>query len=172
MSAQSWAEFLRQRRGEIRSLARGMVRRWKVPAAIEQADLEQELLLGAWQGWHAFEEGRGDMRRDLFALYRARQQVQRWVNEQRNAPRRDSKAPGRYPESADYADLVRLSPSVGAGQECAVSFTAAVRAALAQARYPQALERVVRSGFDENVLACPVQRAHARRAMRRIEEAT
>jgi len=94
------------------------------------------------------------------------------VNEQRNAPRRDSKAPGRYPESADYADLVRLSPSVGAGQECAVSFTAAVRAALAQARYPQALERVVRSGFDENVLACPVQRAHARRAMRRIEEAT
>lgn len=172
MSAQTWPEFLRAHRGEIRSLARAMVRRWKMPLAIEEADLEQELLLGAWQGWHAFEDGRGEMRRDLFALYRARQQVQRWVNEQRNSPRRDSKAAGRYPESADYADLVRMSPSANAGQERAASFTAAVRAALAQARYPQALERVVRSGFDETVLACPVQRAHARRAVRQIEEAT
>jgi hypothetical protein len=149
-------------------LARCIARRWRVPAAVEEGDLEQELWLGAWQGWHAFEQGRGDMRRDLFALYRARQQVQRWVNEQRNAARRNGKAPGRYPEAVGEEALVGLIPAVDAGQTKAVSFTEAVRAALGHA---PSLERVVSTGFDVEALGCPLQRAQVRRALRQIEEA-
>lgn len=170
MSAQTWPEFLASRQREIRSLARSMVRRWKLPTAVEEGDLEQEMLLGAWQGWHAFEPGRGDMRRDLFALYRARQQVQRWINDQRNAARRNSKAPGRYPEAVEWDDLATLAPSVPAGQEQGAAFTRAVREVLESTRQPEAMARVMSAGFDVDVLVCPVQRANARREVRRILE--
>ena len=168
MSSETWAAFQQARRAEIRSLARCIARRWRVPAAVEEGDLEQELWLGAWQGWHAFEQGRGDMQRDLFALYRARLQTLRWVNKQRNSPCRDSTAAGRYPEAVGEEALVGLIPVVDAGQTKAVSFTEAVRAALGHA---PSLERVVSTGFDVEALGCPLQRAQVRRALRQIEEA-
>ena len=136
----TWAEFSERYARQIAAMARIMLGRWRVPLAVTCADVEQEILLGAWLAWERWVPGRGGMKREAFALCSGRLAAQGWLNKQRNALRRSGKAHGRFPLAE-----TTLGPegcpecAVEPGQEVAVLFDEALREALVACRNQQEL---------------------------------
>ena len=89
-------EFFAATRDEWRSSAEWLLRRWRhVPTFVAREDVEQELLLGALKGlkeWHP-SYGNPLHKHIRFAAVHG---AMRWIHVQRNAKRRDGKAPGRW----------------------------------------------------------------------------
>lgn len=129
----TWQDFVSRYRRQITGVARQIERRWRAPQAVEVADLEQEIMLAAWVAWQRWEPNRGGMSREAFALCSGRLDAQRWMHQQRNAPRRSGKAAGRYPASAStFGDAGLPDVAQLPGQEFAVLFSEAIREALAR----------------------------------------
>lgn len=130
---QSWETFVARYRRQIAGIARQIGTRWRAPSAVEIDDLEQEIWMGAWNAWQRWQPDRGGMSREAFALCTGRLDAQRWIHQQRNAPRRSGKAAGRYPAAeATFGDAGLPDVRQEAGQEAWVSFTEALRDALAR----------------------------------------
>lgn len=186
MSAAFFAAYERQLRG----MARALLRRWRLPAAVTEDDVYQELRLGAWQAWQRWRVGRGAMTREAYAICSARLHTQRWLHEQRGAVRRSGKSPSRFPihESALEHAVDRV---IEPGQDLAVEFADRLRAALRACltdREKLAMEALMDEQFDPDAavlrlygdvqvrriarLGSRVQAREAvRRAVRLMEEA-
>lgn len=147
----TWEAFVKAYAKQISGVARLLLARWRVPMAVAQGDVEQEVWMGAWAAWSRWREGRGGMSRAAYALCSGRLDAQRWLQVQRNSPRRGCSAPGRFPlAEAGLGDDVPCERVIEAGQDAAVAFGEAVRDALRACRTRRerrALEAVVASGF-------------------------
>lgn len=87
-------EFARETMSYWESVAAMLRARWIMPAGVEAADLRQELLLGAWLAWRAYDPTRGVPLR-THATWNALAGAKRWLNGQRNAKRRSCHAQSR-----------------------------------------------------------------------------
>lgn len=103
------AELERYQRGEITfdtlahrtqktwvALATQLLSRWKCTAAVSIEDVQQQLLLAAWRCIPNFDPSRGKSLHQ-YVIYNAYDKAKKWVHKQRNAYRRDDKAPSRVP---------------------------------------------------------------------------
>lgn len=166
----TWAQFLETRGVLIRNTARQMLRWWDAPLAIQEEDLEQEVLLGAWEAWEAWRPDRGSMSRSGYAYFVGCLAAKRWLHQQRNAPGRDGRRAGRYPQAVEVLPEVQVE----AGQEAAAAFLEAVERALRTCRGLAAEQRdaLVSSGLDvAAVQVRPALRRKVSRAMRQVKEA-
>lgn len=155
-----WRAFARAYGAQIAQMARGMVRRYRLPPAVSWEDLRQELTLHAWLAWERWTPGRGGMTRQSYTLCSARLDALRWINVQRNAYQRSCRAPSRFdlseasvsPSDVSVPATLIERSSIEAGQEAAVAFGEAVRDALLAARCEdekRAIDELVRLGFDD-----------------------
>lgn len=115
-AAEAWREMRDPRRAsrvftafalrttdEWQRTARWLLQRWQhVPRAVEQDDVVQQLLWGAYDALLEW-SSEGGMPLRGYVRWVAISRAKRWIHQQRNAKRRDGKAPGRYEISA--ADL-------------------------------------------------------------------
>jgi DNA-directed RNA polymerase specialized sigma24 family protein len=141
-----WNQFHVEYRRQIGGMATKMLRRWSAPEAVEPADLEQEIMLAAWRAWSTWKPGRGGMSRQAFAICTGRLAAQRWLHVQREALRRDGRAPSRFALAhTSLGDDVVLDRAVPAGQDLAVEFRELLRDALRECNGSQrlALETLV-----------------------------
>lgn len=103
------AELLRYQAGEIsfnqfarlthktwHSLAQHLLNRWKASPAVSPDDLQQELLLACWRCIPKFDPAR-KVSLVRFVVYNCCDKAKKWLHKQRNAYRRDDKAPSRFP---------------------------------------------------------------------------
>ena len=126
----NWGAFVVEYDRQMRGMARQMLRRWTVPAAVLEDDIVQELRLGAWQALQKYDPSRKGMSPEAFALCSARLQAQRWLHGQRNSARRKGTEPGRFP-AAECSLEYDLDGVIEPGQDVAVAFSERLRAALA-----------------------------------------
>lgn len=95
LGAMTWDRFFFESRADWHRLAAYVLRRWRMPAAVQVEDLVQELMLGAFEVARLWEPGRADFGR--FVRWNAMVRAKKWAHRQRNALRRDDKSPGRFP---------------------------------------------------------------------------
>lgn len=100
---QGFAAFAKATREDWRALAKYILCRWSCPDAVEQADVEQELLLGAWRALRTFDAGRGALHG--YVVFMAVTAAKRWCHEQRNAHRRRDTSTPRFPMALSRVDL-------------------------------------------------------------------
>lgn len=141
--ASTWEAFTAAYKRQIAGCARLLLARWKVPVAVSQADIEQEVWLGAWQAWERWDDARGAMTREAFALCSGRQSAMRWIHGQRNSVQRLGTNPSRFP-TVEAALLPATNDEqhegifdrrvIEPGQDFAVEFGEAVRGALCACR--------------------------------------
>ncbi len=102
--AMTFDAFARDSRDEWLATARWLLRRWVVPLCVEERDVVQELLTGAWLAFGKFDPKRGVALR-AYVRFAALHRAMRWMHQQRNAKRRDGHARGRFelpmPEGLD-----------------------------------------------------------------------
>lgn len=97
----SFAEFARESAPVWERFGRYLMRRWKAPLGVELYDVQQELLLAGWQAIPKWDPNRG-VPIDRFVIFQAIDKAKKWLHRQRNARRRDDKAPGRFPAGFSY----------------------------------------------------------------------
>lgn len=85
--------FIQATRETWRRYALYLLRRWRPPCSVDVADMEQELILAAWHALSAFEPGRTTLKK--FVVFSACDKAKKWLHKQRDAYRRDDKAPSR-----------------------------------------------------------------------------
>lgn len=68
----------------------------KLPAGIELDDIRQEMLCEAWRVTREFDPLR-NVSIESFVVFNACAKARKWIHKQRNAKRRDDKAPSRVP---------------------------------------------------------------------------
>lgn len=160
-----WPAFERQYAAQVRGMARALLARWKAPPAVGVEDVEQEVWMGAWRAWERWTPGKGEMKREAYAICSGRLEAQRWLQVQRNSPRRSTREPGRYPaaesslgETFYPGSLLEVLGgehcAIEPGQEVVVGFGQALERALAACRSPaekRAMKALVSSGFDRDV---------------------
>ncbi len=84
-----------------RAAAGDLLRRWDHPAAVEEEDLVQEMLLGAWRAIETVDPSRGDPRK--YVTFGAVKAARRWFHRQRGAygfarcSKKNNDPHGRYP---------------------------------------------------------------------------
>lgn len=161
MSA-GFARFRAAYARQVASMARLLLGRWKAPSAVSAEDVEQEVWMGAWRAWERYAPSRGGMTREAFALCCGRLDAQRWLQVQRNAPRRSSRASGRYPmpeaalgEAFYPGALLELAGGeacvVAPGQEAVLAFKEAVERGLMACCSPaekRAMKALLAARFD------------------------
>ncbi len=86
--------FARRTHGLWTAQAKKLLQRWRGPVAVDVDDLRQELLLNAWIACGHWNPERG-VTITRFVLYNAIDKAKKWLHQQRNAYRRDDKAPAR-----------------------------------------------------------------------------
>ena len=101
----TWTEFQTVYKRQIACMANRLFLRWKVPAGVGKADVEQELWMGAWEAWQGF-DARGLMTQEAYAVSSGKQRASRWIHGQRNALRRDGSAASRFAEGVDDYDAL------------------------------------------------------------------
>lgn len=142
----NWCEFEAEYRQQFLMMARKLYSRWPLPAGVGVDDVHQELWMGAWEAWNAFDATRGQMHRAAFSVCSARHRAMRWMHVQRGAHRRDGRAPGRFARNTDDYDFQGVMPT----QDVAFDFKRALDRALTQARGHQraALQMLIDRAFD------------------------
>lgn len=140
----TWEEFAAANQRRIATTASSIFGRWRAPLAVSAADIEQEMLLGAWLAWGRWEAGRGGMSRETFALCAGRLAALRWLHEQRNAPRRSGKAPGRFPVTeSTLGDEGLPEGAIAPGQDAVIVFAEVLREALRECRAPHERRAII-----------------------------
>jgi hypothetical protein len=86
--------FAQQTSTRWRYLAEQLLRRWRAPAAVEVADLQQELLIGAWAVLPRWQPARGTSV-ERYVIFNAMSQAKRWLHVQRGVRRNRS---GPHPD--------------------------------------------------------------------------
>ncbi len=158
---------------EVARVARAIHRAWRLPAAVEVEDIEQELRLQYVLGGRAYDASRG-VPREAFCWWYARRQAERWCHTQRSALRRSGRAPSRLPVLLDDA----IDPGVEPCAERVAELASAVRRARRLCRSAvdaRALEALEASALDTSAavesLAGELTRRQARAAMGRVTRA-
>lgn len=82
--------FAQRTAGQWSAMARYLMRRWKVPAGVEQCDIEQELRLAAWSYVPRWDPARGPLIK--FVTWNAMTAAKKWMHSQ--ARRRHDGAAG------------------------------------------------------------------------------
>lgn len=137
MTAGDWCALHRR---EIGQIARGLLRRWSVPAAVQVEDVEQELRLGAVLAWQEYDARRG-VPRDRYVWWQAVQRAKRWLHVQRGALRRSGSAPSEHPVGETEMGLdVDVHEGAALQADEVAEFLEMLRQALAACRTSQ--ERV------------------------------
>ena len=94
--------------------AADLMTRWDHPPAVEEDDLVQEMLLGAWKALQTVDPFLGDPRR--YVVFGAVKAARRWFHRQRGAygfartSGKNRSPEGRYPVAADWLDRVGQEP--------------------------------------------------------------
>lgn len=93
----SFDTFARKTNGDWTRLANHLWNQWRnrIPSAITEDDIKQELLMNAWMWVGKYEPGRASLR--TYVLFMACSCTLRWIHCQRNAIRRNGKAESRFP---------------------------------------------------------------------------
>ena len=78
-------EFERATRPRWEALAGWLMRRWRLPGWVEQRDIVQDLLLGAWRAVWTFEPDRGSMPIERYVRVEAVNQAQKRIHKLRGA---------------------------------------------------------------------------------------
>jgi hypothetical protein len=127
-------------------------RGWRLPSAVSREDVEQEMWTGAWRGWTEWQPGIGHMERHSYAVCRAKNRAVRWIHDQRNALRRNDRAPSRFAVVSDEIDDMQ---SILSTQEVAYRFAESLRSTLADcnATERKALEALCAYAFDVDAAA-------------------
>lgn len=110
----SFHDFMIETQQVWRSFARYLCRRWKPPYGVDEADVEQELILAGWQASTRWDPGRGTTI-DAYVRFNALDKAKKWLHKQRNAKRRDGSAPSRVPTV--FSALERDDDETGSAQE-------------------------------------------------------
>lgn len=117
-----FAGFARRADKDLTRLSRVLRQRWFLPTGLGTEDLKQEMLLEAWKSTQDFLPGYG-MSVGAFTVWRVITRAKRYMNSQRNSPRRsDSKGsrfamsvsaimPGDLDEEAFVATLAWHDPN-------------------------------------------------------------
>ena len=97
----SFEAFERRSRQVWTNVAEHMLRHWRAPAAVSVEDLRQEILLNVWifvAHWDPQCLGPDGKPVSIsrFVTFNAYDKAKKWLHQQRNAYRRDDKAPGRF----------------------------------------------------------------------------
>jgi len=92
----SFAEFVRRTRSQWRSMAMGLMRRWKCPADVELEDVVQEMLLAVFAVLPDYDPTRGKTLKQ-YVQWNANNRAKKWMHRQRGALRRDDRAKSRHP---------------------------------------------------------------------------
>jgi DNA-directed RNA polymerase specialized sigma24 family protein len=90
----SFDAFARETAQVWRGYARWLMRRWRAGSDVDEADVVQELLLGAWRGTQRFDRTRG-VTIERFVVFSAIDKAKKWLHKRRNAYRRDDSSPSR-----------------------------------------------------------------------------
>ncbi len=88
--------FVRRTRRDWAMMATGLYRRWErqIPPAISLADVEQELLLGAWVGVRRWKPGKASL--PAFVIWTACSRTKKWLHKQRGANQHTRKGPSTF----------------------------------------------------------------------------
>lgn len=89
-------QFARHTARDWRLLAHYLLRRWRVPEAVEPADVEQEMLVECWRAvadWSP--EGGAPIAK--YVVFRSVAAAKGWIHKQRAAHKRRDKSPSRHP---------------------------------------------------------------------------
>lgn len=89
----TWSVFFVTTRDEWQRLATTVYRRWRVPAAVTVDDIEQELKLGAVIAAPKWKSKKAAF--PAYVVWNAVTHAKKWIHVQRDALRRDGKAPSR-----------------------------------------------------------------------------
>ncbi len=80
------------------ALAAHLLRKWQAPPGVSVEDLQQELLFACWKMVPRYDPSR-KVSLQKFVVYNTCDKAKKWLHKQRNAYRRDDKAPSRFPAS-------------------------------------------------------------------------
>jgi DNA-directed RNA polymerase specialized sigma24 family protein len=104
-----FAEFVRRTAPHWDRMAAALMRRWRVPAGVERADVVQELLLAAWRLVPEWDPARGPTLHHYVA-WNASIRAKKWLHKQRGAKRWDDAAPSRHARAFTELDPDGLDP--------------------------------------------------------------
>lgn len=90
-------EFVRKTGDDWGRMARELYRRWQVPAAVQPEDVLAELLAAAWQVLPRWDPTRRPLAE--YVCWNAYARARKWINQQRDAYRRDGHSQSRHPIS-------------------------------------------------------------------------
>lgn len=103
----SFAEFVRRTSKDWSRLTAHLYRRYRLPAGVEVDDVAQEMLVRAWEAVREWDPA-STMPLDRFVTWKAYAKANRWIQGQRNAARRGSSAPSRFPaEFSSFGDTAK-----------------------------------------------------------------
>lgn len=127
-----FADFVKATMPYWRCVAGDLLSRWDAPAAVEEEDLVQELLLAAWRAIETADPAKGDVRRRV--VWCAVKTARRWLHRQRGAYgfarcKRGADSSSRFPTPADWVDKVPEDRPGGAAQEQAAELMRSMRLA-------------------------------------------
>lgn len=94
----TFSAFVHETRSDWRSLSQHLYGRYITPCGVTRDDVEQEMLMEAWLAIDKWDPHKG-MALHKFVVWRAITSARRFINVQRNSPRRCSRAPGRFPRA-------------------------------------------------------------------------
>jgi DNA-directed RNA polymerase specialized sigma24 family protein len=82
----TYQEFAQETRERWVTMARWLMRRWRVPGWVDVEDVVQELMLGAWRGTWEYEAGRGTRTLGQHVEYTAVDKAKKRMHKWRGAP--------------------------------------------------------------------------------------
>lgn len=171
--------FFAATREHWRTLAKHMLRRWRAPSWLDPEEVEQELMLGAFEiVWKFEDRGQPDLKEALrrYVVWNAYDKAKKRLHRARNAKRRADHAPSRVdlPASAlssdpDWDPFHEQLAVVDAEQEDEAERGESLRAVLEACR-DEAERAILRSLVEhgdfiaaaENIYATPSARALCR----------
>ncbi len=114
---QTFDQFARETMADWDRIAAYLMRRWRVPQAVEQTDVLNELLMQAWLHVRKFDPARG-LSPERYVIYSAISRTKRWMHRQRRARgcRDESRHELTFAELGIAEDLRTCEP----GQEAVV----------------------------------------------------
>lgn len=105
----TFAEFARRTSAHWDRMAVALMRRWRVPAGVERADVVQELLVAAWDLVPRWDPERGPTLHH-YVVWNASVRAKKWLHQQRGAKRWDDSAPSRHARAFSELDPDGVDP--------------------------------------------------------------
>jgi DNA-directed RNA polymerase specialized sigma24 family protein len=90
----TFAVFYARTRTDWRRMAVSLHKHWKLPPTVTSDDIEQEMLIGAWQALRKWELGRASL--DGFVIWNAHNKAQKWIHQQRGCNLHTRRGPSQY----------------------------------------------------------------------------